>query len=127
MEEKEFDYINMIPFIDVMLVLLTIVLLTSTFVATGIIPIDLPKVTGQYENTEKSTLVEIEDTGTIYYRGRPVSLAALKEEIRVVRKDTPFLVRADKNIPLQTFIEVIDVVKTVGFRNVSVQTEQVVK
>ncbi|MBP1746331.1 MAG: hypothetical protein H6Q54_946, partial [Deltaproteobacteria bacterium] len=33
MEEKEFDYINMIPFIDVMLVLLTIVLMTSTFVA----------------------------------------------------------------------------------------------
>ena len=35
MEEKEFSYINMVPFIDVMLVLLVIVLMTGTFVATG--------------------------------------------------------------------------------------------
>jgi Biopolymer transport protein len=48
MEEKEFDYINMIPFIDVMLVLLTIVLTTSTFVATGVIPVELPRVTGKH-------------------------------------------------------------------------------
>lgn len=43
MEEKEFDYINMIPFIDVMLVLLTIVLMTSTFVAGGIIQAEAAK------------------------------------------------------------------------------------
>jgi biopolymer transport protein ExbD len=127
MEEKGFDYINMIPFIDVMLVLLTVVLLTGTFVATGIIPVDLPKVTGQYESAAKSILVEIEDTGIIYYKGRPVSLVALKGEIRTVSKETPFLVRADGNIPLRTFVEVIDVIKTVGFRNVGVQTERVVK
>ena len=35
MEEKEFDYINVIPLVDVMLVLLTIVLTTSTFIASG--------------------------------------------------------------------------------------------
>ena len=37
MEEKEFDYMNVIPLVDVMLVLLTIVLTTSTFIATGVI------------------------------------------------------------------------------------------
>jgi biopolymer transport protein ExbD len=43
MENKEFDYINVIPLVDVMLVLLTIVLTTSTFIAAGQIPISLPK------------------------------------------------------------------------------------
>jgi biopolymer transport protein ExbD len=43
MEEKEFDYINVIPLVDVMLVLLTITLTTSSFIAGGMIPMDLPK------------------------------------------------------------------------------------
>ncbi len=43
MEEKEFDYINVIPLVDVMLVLLTIVLTTSSFIATGRIPVELPR------------------------------------------------------------------------------------
>ena len=43
MDEKEFDYLNVIPLVDVMLVLLTIVLTTSTFIATGGIKVDLPK------------------------------------------------------------------------------------
>ncbi|MFH0786115.1 MAG: biopolymer transporter ExbD, partial [Pseudomonadota bacterium] len=36
MEEKEFDYINVIPLVDVMLVLLTITLTTSSFIASGL-------------------------------------------------------------------------------------------
>jgi len=40
MEEKTFDYINVIPLVDVMLVLLTIVLTTSSFIAAGVIPMD---------------------------------------------------------------------------------------
>nr|WP_255317356.1 biopolymer transporter ExbD [Candidatus Magnetobacterium casensis] len=41
MQEKEFDYINVIPLVDIMLVLLTIVLTTSAFIATGVIPVNL--------------------------------------------------------------------------------------
>ena len=43
MKLKKYDSINVIPFIDVLLVLLTIVLMTSTFISKGIIPISLPK------------------------------------------------------------------------------------
>ncbi len=43
MDEKEFDYLNVIPLVDVMLVLLTIVLTTSTFIATGGIQVELPE------------------------------------------------------------------------------------
>ncbi len=43
MEEKSFDYMNVIPLVDVMLVLLTIVLTTSSFVVSGVIPVTLPK------------------------------------------------------------------------------------
>lgn len=127
MEEKEFDYINMIPFIDVMLVLLTIVLMTSTFVAGGIIPVELPKVVAEHEKTMKSNIVEIDNTGVIYYQGKQVTLPDLRQKVVSVPRDASFLIRADKSIPLQNFVEVIDVIKTLGFKKISLQTEQIIK
>ena len=124
MEEKEFSYINMVPFIDVMLVLLTIVLMTSTFVASGLIPVELPKVTGKYENALRTKIIEIERSGAIYYQGTAVDLPGLKGELGDMPKDTPFLIRADRSLPLQNFVEVLDVVKTMGFKRVSLQTEE---
>jgi len=127
MEEKEFDYINMIPFIDVMLVLLTIVLMTSTFVVGGIIPIELPRVVAEHEKAIKSHIVEIDSGGIIYYQGKKITLLALREKVLSIPRDTSFLIRADKNIPLQNFVEVIDVIKTIGFKKISLQTEQINK
>ncbi|MDI6890307.1 MAG: biopolymer transporter ExbD [Thermodesulfovibrionales bacterium] len=66
MEEKEFDYINVIPFVDVMLVLLTIVLMTSTFIATGVIPVELPKASKSHEETLRTQTIEIDRNGNIY-------------------------------------------------------------
>jgi len=125
MEEKEFDYINMIPFIDVMLVLLTIVLMTSTFVVSGIIPVELPKVVGKYEKTMKTYLVEIDSRGFLYYQGKKVNTSGLKEEVVNIPRDAPFLIRADKTIELQAFVEVLDTIKSMGFKRVSLQTEEI--
>jgi biopolymer transport protein ExbD len=127
MEDREFDYINMIPFIDVMLVLLTIVLTTSTFVMSGIIPVDLPKVSGAYEKSMKASLIEIDNKGRVYYRGSPVELAELRRQLKDVSRDTPFLIRADRRIALQEFVDVIDCVKTMGFKKVSLHTEEIVR
>jgi biopolymer transport protein ExbD len=127
MEEKEFDFINMIPFIDVMLVLLTIVLMTSTFVVGGIIPIELPKVVAAHEKATKAQVVEIDNGGVIYYQGRKITLTDLKEKVSSVPRDASFLIRADRNIPLQNFVEVIDAIKTIGFKKISLQTEQIIK
>ena len=43
MDEKPFESINVIPFVDIMLVLLTMVLTTATFISTGRIPVSLPQ------------------------------------------------------------------------------------
>jgi biopolymer transport protein ExbD len=124
MEEKEFDYINMIPLIDVMLVLLTIVLMTSTFVMGGMIRVELPRVSAEQETVVRSRSVDIDQGGRVYYDGRWVNLETLKEQLRSVSKDVPFLIRADKRVPLQYFVEVLSAVKGMGFMRVSVQTER---
>jgi len=58
MDEKEFDYINVIPLVDVMLVLLTIVLTTSTFIATGALRVELPKATKSPAEIAKTLTIE---------------------------------------------------------------------
>ena len=76
MEEKEFDYINMIPLIDVMLVLLTIVLMTSTFIMGGMIRVELPRVSAEQEAMVRSRSLDMDQAGRIYYDGRWVSVEA---------------------------------------------------
>ena len=124
MEEKEFDYINMIPLIDVMLVLLTIVLMTSTFIMGGMIRVELPRVTGEQEAVARVRSVEMDRGGRLYYEGFSVSLDELRGRLKGVSKDVPFLIRADKHVPLQYFVEVLGAVKSMGFKRVSVQTER---
>lgn len=124
MEEKEFDYINVIPLVDVMLVLLTIVLTTSTFIASGIIPVELPRVSKSHEETLKTQTVEIDKRGNIYLNSKPMSLDSLRDSILSLDKAIPILIRADRDISLQVFVDVLDIVKKLGFRKVSLQTEQ---
>lgn len=123
MDEKEFDYLNVIPLVDVMLVLLTIVLTTSTFIASGAIPLSLPKAAQSREAALKSLTIEIDPHGTVYFNAQPVSLSALSAQLQPLARTTPVLIRADRTIPLQGFIEVLDMVKQIGFSKVSVQTE----
>lgn len=124
MKEKEFDYINVIPLVDVMLVLLTIVLTTSTFIATGVVPIELPGASKSEAESLKNQSVEIDRNGNIYLNSRPVLIGTLKEAIKSLDKETPFLIRADRNIVLQTFVDVLDVIKSSGFKKVSLQTAE---
>ena len=123
MEEKEFDYINVIPFIDIMLVLLTIVLTTSTFIARGAIPLELPKVSAHQPGTVRSISIEIDHQSALYLNEKPVPLVKLGDEIRAFSPETPVLVRAHRDIALQVFVDVMDVVKNSGFKKLSLQTE----
>ena len=124
MEEKEFDYINMIPFFDVMLVLLTIVLMTSTFVASGIIPIELPRVTGKHERAMKTQVIEIDAGGVVFFKGKNIRIGELAGEMEDVPRETPVLIRADRIVALERFVEVLDNVKTMGFKKVTLQAEE---
>ncbi|HBH62695.1 MAG TPA: biopolymer transporter ExbD [Nitrospiraceae bacterium] len=124
MEEKEFDYMNVIPLVDVMLVLLTIVLTTSTFIATGVVPVELPGVSRSHNDTLKSQTIEIDKKGNLYFNTKQVSLDGLKNSICFLDRSVPMLIRADRDIALQMFEDVLDAVKNLGFKKVSLQTEQ---
>ncbi len=124
MEEKEFDYINVIPLVDVMLVLLTLVLTTSTFIAAGVIPVELPRASKNQAEVLKTQTIDINRDGQVYLNAMPLSIDGMKETLQPLSRDVPILIRADRTLALQTFVDVIDAVKNLGFGKVSLQTEE---
>lgn len=124
MEEKEFNYINVIPLVDVMLVLLTIVLTTSTFIASGMINVSLPKASTESKEILKNQTISIHKDGTVYFNASPMTLDELREKVLRLDRETPMVIRADRDIRLQVFVDVLDIINNLGFRKVAIQTEK---
>ena len=122
MQRKKFDQINVIPFIDIMLVLLVIVLTTATFIAKGAIPLDLPSAKSAKELPLKRVSISITKEGEIYVDKEPMSLADLAQRLRKISKKSEIIIRSDKNSRFETFIAVLDTLKTQGFANIAVET-----
>ncbi len=123
MDEQQFDHINVIPLVDIMLVLLTIVLTTSTLVATGAIRLQLPQASAHKKDLLKMQTIEIDKSGIVYFNAVAVDRAALGRKLDGIDRTTPLLIRADKTLVLQTFVDVLDIVKNRGFTSVGLQTE----
>jgi len=123
MEEKGFEGINVIPLVDVMLVLLTIVLTTSTFIAMGAIPVQLPKAESGESVQSTATTIIIDHKGIIFLDDNPMMPESLRLTLLAIDRNHPILIRADRFIQLQKFVEVLDIVKGLGFKKVSLQTE----
>jgi len=125
MDEKGFESINVIPLVDVMLVLLTIVLTTSTFIAMGTIPLQLPQAENSDAVVQRCVTVEIDALGQLFLDGEQLSLSIMEKRLGQKNKKLPVSVRADKRTMLQRFVKVLDMVKAQGFKSVSLQTEVV--
>lgn len=123
MDETGFESINVIPLVDVMLVLLTIVLTTSTFIAVGALPVELPQGKSCQIDELASVLLEIDRQGGIFLEGEFRSLTDLETILMTRDRKTPVIIRADKNLTLQVFVDVMSVIKNLKFAKVSLQTE----
>lgn len=127
MDERPFETINVIPFVDIMLVLLTMVLTTANFIATGRIPIALPQASTAQAEKPKDKTIELPAGGGLFFDGEPMSAEAFESRARALPPDTSFLIRADRSTALQRFIDVAGVLKRLNFARVAVQTENVVR
>ncbi len=123
MIDKPIDSMNMLPFVDIMLVLLTIVLTTSSFIASGRIPVNLPQASASKSDTAQTQTIVIDAAGAIHFAGETLGADGLKTRLAAMGRQTAFLLRADRTVQLQRFIDVADVLKQLGFARVAVQTE----
>lgn len=123
---KRFDQINMIPFIDIMLVLLAIVLTTASFVSSGLIEVDLPKA-GQLSEAprnEKPFEIAINADNELFFGGEKIVVGALDARLGALPKDQFIVLRVDKAAVFEHFIALLDALKSKQFTNLSIQAEQ---
>ena len=126
MKIKKFDQINVLPFIDIMLVLLVIVLTSASFVSKGKIPVDLPKASNSGEKfVQKMKTIVIDKNGLFYFDDKKVDFKTLKELIlRLDPKKDALLIKSDAKSQFQNFVQVIDLLKTVGFTKINIETKR---
>ncbi|MBL1255266.1 biopolymer transporter ExbD [Methylocystis sp. Sn-Cys] len=127
MDDKSFESINVVPLVDIMLVLLTIVLTTASFISAGRIPVSLPQASKPDYEKRKDTIIEIASGGEIYFEGEAVSAATLESRLADKGSQTPVLVRADRGSKFQSFVDVADVLKRLKITRVGIQTENSAK
>ena len=119
------ESLNIVPFIDIMLVLLAIVLSVSTFIAQGKIQIELPQSANQeQQKDEKKVKVLINKENQIYLDDSLVGLEELKVKLESLEAKTMVELHSDKDAKFETFIQIVDILKGKGHENFSIATQQ---
>jgi biopolymer transport protein ExbD len=125
MRRERFDKMNVVPFIDIVLVLLVIILATATFVKNQSVQIDLPSASSKKNEEKKSIQIAVNKEGIYSYQGEELSLERIKEKILQLdaQKDLISL-RMDKSSQFQYFVDIVDILKTKDFKNISIITKK---
>ena len=125
MQIKKFDSINVVPFIDIMLVLLVIVLTTATFVAKGIIPVDLPNSkTATAQENKKNLTITIKENGDILFDKTKVLQKDIIIELSKHDAKTPVHINCDKEAKFDLFVSVLDSLEEKEFKNLGIITQK---
>lgn len=125
MRRERFDKMNVVPFIDIVLVLLVIVLATATFVTNQTIKVDLPSASSKKSEEKQSIHIAIDKEGKYFYNKEELSLEAIEERLMKLdpKKDLVSL-HMDKESAFQYFVSIIDILKAKGFENISIITKK---
>jgi biopolymer transport protein ExbD len=119
--ERDINQINVVPLVDVMLVLLVIVLTTATFISTGQVPVNLAKAKEASSRSETPIVVTVTAEGGLFLNDRAVVEGGLPPLLQPYPKESPVVVRADRVTLLERFVSIVDEIRSLGFRQVSLE------
>ncbi len=120
------DGLNVVPFIDIMLVLLAIVLSISTFIAQGKIKVSLPNAKNAEKsqpNDQKVVVISVDEHDNIFVDDKPTNLEALNAVVKQTDPKTLIDLKSDKSSRFETFISIMDILKEHHHENFSISTE----
>ncbi len=117
--------INMVPFVDIVLVLLIIFMISAPLMYRGI-DINLPQSSVNTIKQEQRIMIVVDRNLNLFVDGDAVSINGLESMIQKKRRpgsDTTVYLKADKAVPYGTIITVMDVVKKMGIDKLGMVTE----
>jgi biopolymer transport protein TolR len=118
--------INVTPFVDVMLVLLIIFMVTAPMMMQGV-EVNLPQTTTKSIKTKEDPLIlTVNKKGEIYLEDHKIQLDDLETKVKTIfkyRRDKEILLKADKDLPYGLVIDVMAGVKRAGVTKLGMVTE----
>ena len=117
--------INVTPFVDIMLVLLVIFMLTSHMITTGI-DVNLPVFAENFSKNEHYVNISVDKKSTIYLQESIVKKEELIKKINALLKEKPnlqILLHGDKNVSYGEIIQIFNLLKQASIHNVVLITE----
>ncbi len=118
--------INVTPFVDVMLVLLIVFMVTAPLLTVGV-PIDLPKTKAQpLTQPEEPLVISVDAEGTIYIQDTSVPLDSLIPRLVAItenKPDTRIFLRGDRTVKYGRMMQVMGRVNAAGFTRVALLAE----
>jgi biopolymer transport protein ExbD len=124
---KRFDSMNVIPLIDVMLVLLAIVLLTASFIVHDKIDIQLPQTenTATFSPDDREILnLSLNISGQIFWDGELIPTDGLNQKMAALDRNTLIKLRVDQTVEFHYFVTLMDIVKKHQHDNITILTER---
>ena len=123
--KKRVGGINVTPFVDVLLVVLVIFILTSNASIPGL-KVDLPKASSSVAlEKPKTKAITIDNGGRLFLDAYPVTLAELEERLRTEKAlspDFPVIVRGDASVQYAKGVEVLDLLRRIELNQVGLVT-----
>ncbi|MCE3047462.1 ExbD/TolR family protein [Helicobacter kayseriensis] len=125
---KKMDSMNLVPFIDIMLVLLVIVLTSATFINTSKVPIDIPQSQeegqGNKEIDQKEVIVSIDKNGKFFLGDELVSFSTLSARIASMDKKTHIILKGDRKSQFDAFVQVMQMFQKNKMNNVYILVQE---
>jgi biopolymer transport protein TolR len=117
--------INVVPLVDVVLVLLVIFMITAPLMLRGI-DIDLPKSSVNTIKPEERMMLTVSRDRAVYFDKERVARVSLDEKLTRIAREKPdvtLYLRADRDVPYGAVVEVMDAVKRAGIDKLGMVTQ----
>lgn len=121
--------INVVPLVDVVLVLLVIFMVTAPLLYRGI-DIDLPKSSTNTIKPEERVVVTVDKSRQVFIDKQAVALDQVESALQAIKNRSPnvtLYLRADRDVPYGVVVQVMDSVKRVGIDKLGMVTEPSVR
>lgn len=121
LEQQHPQSIDMSPLLDVVFILLIFFIVTTVFIKETGVTVDKPQAISAKKLEQTVVLVAITNAGEVYYDGANIGVAGVRGTIEQLQRNEPrpVVIQADKTVPTELLLQVIDEVKLAGAKTVN--------
>ncbi|HDZ34644.1 MAG TPA: biopolymer transporter ExbD [Pseudoalteromonas sp.] len=126
LEQEAGQHIDMSPLLDVVFILLIFFIVTTVFVRESGVEVDKPQAVSASRLEQQVIFLAITDSQQVFFDGSQIGVAGVRSSVEQMLKQQqrPVVIQADKTVPTELLVQVIDEAKLAGAAQVNLATKQ---